>query len=680
MQQGGTKAVVEASAATGINWETIDHLRRGEELRRLRAGGPISADLRRSVWCAAAQTKRQQECGPSSYQDFLRAGQENDKFDGARYQILQDLPRTMPDQPEFYCDPDEEITGDFSSRGQLVPALERVLVALCAKDPSTGYCQGLNFIVALMLLVARDEEEAFWLSSGFLDLVLPPSFHGEQLCGAEVEWHVFDELLRVHLPELATHLRKAGLPLHVFTTSWFITLFSSALPADAVFPIWDAMLLTAGSVRAFDQATNSTDTQRDVVPVDRSPRVGLSRCCGLNEMMRSAIAFFKLHESILATMATLVELKSGIEMLLSSVSSSTAVAMTTPALTSDIADNVIDAIRARARRHVNMQRRQLDCQRSRQQEITAVYSLSREEDMPGQKHSDDQLRRSQATALARAEAEVDEESAALLEFFIADDPAAGSPEGGFHAFVGSPTVFPPNGKLAWAHLYLLLAEEQLPPPEETAIRLIRDFLLPPLAMRSSTAAVSLSDHVQRLLASTYGNANMTSNTSEMGMAAVQCDSVDLEKLWIAIWSEIRSFLLNEALPQWLRSPACRLKEHSYRTNASEAPIVSQTWPTRIQELVRSARQRQAVVVLQYVDCMFTHALDCVHTHSQSLTVELRRVLVNMCGSSQFADRGMSNASELSRINVSLRIMYLAVLLTTILISANLNTKRLLARL
>ena len=37
------------------------------------------------------------------------------------------------------------------------------------------------------------------------------------------------------------------LPLHVFTTSWFITLYAAALSADAVFPVWDAMLLSAAA-------------------------------------------------------------------------------------------------------------------------------------------------------------------------------------------------------------------------------------------------------------------------------------------------------------------------------------------------------------------------------------------------------------------------------------------------
>ena len=47
----------------------------------------------------------------------------------------------------------------------------------------------------MLLLVTADEEASFWLACVFLEDLVPSNFHGEGLCGAEVECHVFEELL-----------------------------------------------------------------------------------------------------------------------------------------------------------------------------------------------------------------------------------------------------------------------------------------------------------------------------------------------------------------------------------------------------------------------------------------------------------------------------------------------------
>ena len=43
-------------------------------------------------------------------------------------------------------------------------ALRRMLRAYCAgRNPHTGYCQGMNFVAAMLLLVMRSEQDAFWM-------------------------------------------------------------------------------------------------------------------------------------------------------------------------------------------------------------------------------------------------------------------------------------------------------------------------------------------------------------------------------------------------------------------------------------------------------------------------------------------------------------------------------------
>jgi len=85
----------------------------------------------------------------------------------------------------------------------------------------------------------------------------------------------------------------------------------------------------------------------------------------LNVMSRAAIGFFILHTDILLSLDGLIEVKTTVEQLCGNLSPSAAAAITQPELTDAVADSVIEALRARARRQVNLQRRETARDRSR---------------------------------------------------------------------------------------------------------------------------------------------------------------------------------------------------------------------------------------------------------------------------------------------------------------------------
>lgn len=69
----------------------------------------------------------------------------------------QDLPRTFPGN-EWMA----------TAAGQA--ALGRVLLAFSVHRPSIGYCQSMNYLAAMLLLVLQhDEESAFWLLVSLID-------------------------------------------------------------------------------------------------------------------------------------------------------------------------------------------------------------------------------------------------------------------------------------------------------------------------------------------------------------------------------------------------------------------------------------------------------------------------------------------------------------------------------
>ena len=70
---------------------------------------------------------------------------------------VQDLPRTFPSQP-FVA----------STEGQA--ALRQVLVAFSVHRPEVGYCQGMNYLTAMLLCTMQHRrEDAFWMLAALID-------------------------------------------------------------------------------------------------------------------------------------------------------------------------------------------------------------------------------------------------------------------------------------------------------------------------------------------------------------------------------------------------------------------------------------------------------------------------------------------------------------------------------
>lgn len=128
-----------------------------------------------------------------------------------RLEYAQDLPRTFPCHP--WLD---------SPEGQA--SLRRVLVGYSFRDSNVGYCQvtvfvagflilhsncnsrwtpclqGLNYVAALLLLVMKTEEEAFWMLAVLLENVLVRDCYTDNLSGCHVEQRVFKDLLAKKCP------------------------------------------------------------------------------------------------------------------------------------------------------------------------------------------------------------------------------------------------------------------------------------------------------------------------------------------------------------------------------------------------------------------------------------------------------------------------------------------------
>ena len=128
---------------------------------------------------------------------------------------------------------------------QDIKVLRNVLRALSVYDTTTGYVQGLNFVVAL-LIAHRElgEEDIFWIICSMLG----PRYRLGALLREDKPWlsdyiGIFCTLVAKRMPKLHAHFADNCFPLSVHAVDWFTTLFVSPLDAVTASCVLDLFLL-----------------------------------------------------------------------------------------------------------------------------------------------------------------------------------------------------------------------------------------------------------------------------------------------------------------------------------------------------------------------------------------------------------------------------------------------------
>ncbi|NXC73002.1 TBC8B protein, partial [Anhinga anhinga] len=181
----------------------------------------IPEALRGELWLLFSGAVNDMASSPGYYTELVEKSLGTCTL--ATDEIERDLRRSLPEHPAFQSD-----TG--------ISALRRVLTAYAYRNPQIGYCQAMNILTSVLLLYAK-EEEAFWLLVAVCERMLPDYFN-RRIIGALVDQAVFEELIRVHLPQLTDHMTDMTFFSSV-SLSWFLTLFISVLPIESAVNVVD---------------------------------------------------------------------------------------------------------------------------------------------------------------------------------------------------------------------------------------------------------------------------------------------------------------------------------------------------------------------------------------------------------------------------------------------------------
>jgi len=141
-----------------------------------------------------------------------------------------DITRTFPDlrNPSF--------------DGKQQQRLYRVLNAYASHNPDVGYCQGMNFVAGLLLLVSNHEEESFGVLVCLMNHINLAGFYRERLPLFRRYLNACDKLVQETVPELREHFIRENVQPAVYLHQWFLTLFINCFPLSMVMIIWDVIV------------------------------------------------------------------------------------------------------------------------------------------------------------------------------------------------------------------------------------------------------------------------------------------------------------------------------------------------------------------------------------------------------------------------------------------------------
>lgn len=145
--------------------------------------------------------------------------------------IQRDLNRTFPAHKFFK---------DTGGSGQ--DSLYKVSKAYAVHDSEIGYCQGLSFISASLLL-HMPEEEAFAVLVAFMYHYKLRDLYKLGFEALYLRLYQLNRLLKEQLPDLWDHFEQNGVETHMFASQWFLTLFTARFPLFFVFHVLDLFLL-----------------------------------------------------------------------------------------------------------------------------------------------------------------------------------------------------------------------------------------------------------------------------------------------------------------------------------------------------------------------------------------------------------------------------------------------------
>ncbi|KAL7668929.1 hypothetical protein ACOME3_009610 [Neoechinorhynchus agilis] len=203
------------------NWD--EYGRRRSNVFKEAIYGGIEDSVRGEVWLQMSTTDHSV--------DIRREFRENRWLPSDDEIIIsRDISRTFPRVSMF---------AEVNSHGQR--DLFNLLKVYSLHDSTTGYCQGMSFIGAILLMKMK-LNDAYVTLVYLMDVLEMKLLYAKDMISLQCVIFQFSELLEEHCPALLSHFRSVEFDLSLFCC-YFLTLFATVFPLDVVLRIMDILLL-----------------------------------------------------------------------------------------------------------------------------------------------------------------------------------------------------------------------------------------------------------------------------------------------------------------------------------------------------------------------------------------------------------------------------------------------------
>ncbi|KAI9307267.1 rab-GTPase-TBC domain-containing protein [Cunninghamella echinulata] len=224
---------------------------------------------RGKAWMHYSGAQRRMEANPGLYDTLLNTALTMDEQQNEYIEVIvRDLHRTFPDNLHFTCQQQQDEHGNMFMNPDTNPilvSLKNVLFAFSLHSPQVGYCQSLNYVVGLFLLMLMDqhhyqkepvaaEEQAFWLLVALVHDYAPNNMYDVTMEGSIIEQMVLMMMISERMPSIWNKLANGrcfwdceqddNMPsVTLVTNHWFLTMFINILPIETVLRIWDCFFI-----------------------------------------------------------------------------------------------------------------------------------------------------------------------------------------------------------------------------------------------------------------------------------------------------------------------------------------------------------------------------------------------------------------------------------------------------
>eukprot|EP01012_Entosiphon_sulcatum_P008665 TRINITY_DN14754_c0_g1_i1.p1 TRINITY_DN14754_c0_g1~~TRINITY_DN14754_c0_g1_i1.p1 ORF type:complete len:598 (+),score=49.20 TRINITY_DN14754_c0_g1_i1:37-1830(+) len=118
------------------------------------------------------------------------------------------------------------------------PALSRILRAMAVYRPDVGYCQGMSFLAATLLMHSGSEERGFWMLA-----LLFERFGFDRLYDPAGLLEACETILACVATPLREHIQSLRLPLSAYIPGWVLTLLTGTFRCwAAAMTVWDVVM------------------------------------------------------------------------------------------------------------------------------------------------------------------------------------------------------------------------------------------------------------------------------------------------------------------------------------------------------------------------------------------------------------------------------------------------------